>query len=92
MAQRPVPRGTLFLETEMSQIESDLPIFECASELYPTVARQGKEALSLVGISNYLFPNEHAIRALAYSYNFHLESLEGPSNHYTKERRLVVAL
>lgn len=86
MAQLLEPEGTLFLETQMTRIESDLPIFECASDLYPTVARQGKESLSLVGISNYLFPNEHAIRALAHSYNFRVESLEGPFNLYTKEK------
>jgi 2-polyprenyl-3-methyl-5-hydroxy-6-metoxy-1,4-benzoquinol methylase len=77
--------GVLYLETQMSQIQNDLPIFEYASDIYPTIARQGKQTLSGVGISNYLFPNEHAMRNLAYSYDFQCETLDGPHNLYTKE-------
>ena len=78
-------QGIIYLETQMSQIPSDLPIFEYASDIYPTIARQHKNALSGVGISNYLFPNEHAIRNLAHSYDFRCEGLDGPENIYTKE-------
>ena len=78
-------QGTIYLETQMSQIPSDLPIFEYASDIYPTGARQDKENLGAVGISNYLFPNEHAIRNLAYTYNFRCEALNGPHNLYTQE-------
>jgi 2-polyprenyl-3-methyl-5-hydroxy-6-metoxy-1,4-benzoquinol methylase len=78
-------QGTIYLETQMSQIQSDLPIFEYASDIYPTIAHQNKKALSGVGISCYLFPNEHAIRNLAYSYDFQCEALDGPHNVYTKE-------
>jgi 2-polyprenyl-3-methyl-5-hydroxy-6-metoxy-1,4-benzoquinol methylase len=78
-------QGSIYLETQMSQIRSDLPIFEYASDIYPTIAHQNKEALSAIGISNYLFPNEHAIHNLAYSYNFQCEALDGPHNMYTKD-------
>ena len=77
--------GVIYLETQMSQIKSDLPIFEYASDIYPTIARQDKQALDGVGISCYLFPNEHAVRNLANSYDFHCEALDGPHNLYTKE-------
>jgi hypothetical protein len=66
-------QGIIYLETQMSQIKHDLPIFESASDHYPTVARQGKESLGAVGISNYLFPNEAAMYNLADSYNFQCE-------------------
>lgn len=78
-------QGVLYLETQMSQIQSDLPIFEYASDIYPTIAPQDKQSLSGVGISNYLFPNDHAMLNLAHSYEFHCEALDGRSNVYTKE-------
>jgi SAM-dependent methyltransferase len=80
-----VAEGIIYLETQMSNIQSDLPIFEYASDIYPTIARQDKESLGGVGISNYLFPNEQALRNLAYSYDFCWEALDGPDNIYTKE-------
>ena len=78
--------GVLYIETQMSQIESALPIFESASDIYPTIAIQDKRAMfSAVGISNYLFPNALAIRNLAYLYDFTYESLAGPYNDYSRE-------
>jgi len=77
--------GTVYIETHMSQIDSPLPVFECASDIYPTVAAQDKGNLSGTGISNYLFPNEQAIRNLAYTYDFECEPLNGPHNVYSKE-------
>lgn len=78
-------KGVIYIETQMSGIQSDLPMFEYASDIYPTVAGQGKEKRDMVGISNYLFPNEPAIRNLAYTYDFECESLDGPENVYSKE-------
>jgi tRNA (mo5U34)-methyltransferase len=80
-----VDEGILYLETQMSTIKSDLPVFEYASDLYRTTVGQDKAHLGLVGISNYLFPNEHAIRNLAHSYNFSCVSLNDPINKFTKE-------
>ena len=77
--------GVVYVETQMSQIQSPLPVFEYASDIYPTVAIQDKKNLALVGISNQLFPNEPAIRNLAHSYDFDCASLSGPSNVYTQE-------
>jgi len=78
-------RGVLYLETQMTNIECDRPIFESASDIYPTVANQHKKDLHGVGLSNYLFPNEAAIRNLAYIYDFEVESLAGPHNRYSQE-------
>jgi 2-polyprenyl-3-methyl-5-hydroxy-6-metoxy-1,4-benzoquinol methylase len=69
--------GILYLETQLSQIESALPLYESASDIYPTVAVQNKRRLDAIGISNFLFPNEAAVRNLAYSYDFTCERLEG---------------
>lgn len=76
--------GVVYLETQMTTIASDRPIFESASDLYQTTAPQGKSGLTQVGLSNYLFPNEHAIRNLAYSYDFECDSLNGSHNEYTR--------
>jgi SAM-dependent methyltransferase len=78
-------QGVIYLETQMSQIQSNLPIFEYASDIYPTIGRQDKPALGGVGVSCYLFPNEHAIRNLTYSYGFQYVPLDGPHNLYTRE-------
>jgi trans-aconitate methyltransferase len=78
-------RGTVYIESQMSQIESKLPVFEYASDIYPTVAIQDKTNLATAGISNYLFPNVHAIRNLAYSYDFEYEHLDSAQNVYSRE-------
>jgi 2-polyprenyl-3-methyl-5-hydroxy-6-metoxy-1,4-benzoquinol methylase len=78
--------GALYIETQMSQIESALPLFEFASDIYPTVATQDKGNMSSsVGLSNYLFPNVPAMRNLAYLYDFGYENLAGPCNDYSRE-------
>jgi SAM-dependent methyltransferase len=74
--------GTVYLETQMSLIESTLPIYEAASDVYPTIAEQNKEGLRINGISNFLFPNQAAIHNLARSYDFTCERLRGP---YTRD-------
>jgi hypothetical protein len=70
--------GYLYLETQMSLIESSLPIYEGASDFYPTVAVQARRSLRATGISNFLFPNEAAMQNLARSYDFTCERLTGP--------------
>ncbi|MBE9221714.1 class I SAM-dependent methyltransferase [Cyanobacterium stanieri LEGE 03274] len=76
--------GVLYIETQMSQLQSNLPLFEYASDIYPTIAIQDKKYLDNVGISNYLFPNESAIYNLAYSYDFDCDSLGGKKNRYSQ--------
>jgi SAM-dependent methyltransferase len=83
-----VDGGVLYIETQGTRVESDLPIFEYASDVYATSARQDKNALDAVGISNYLFPNRQAVFNLAYSYGFSCEFLDGPSNTYTARNPL----
>ena len=75
--------GTLYLETQLTLIESSQPIFEAASDIYQTTALQNKGALHVTGASNFLFPNEAAIRNLAYSYDFTCERFRGP---YTRDQ------
>jgi 2-polyprenyl-3-methyl-5-hydroxy-6-metoxy-1,4-benzoquinol methylase len=77
--------GVVYVETQMSQIKSPLPLFEHASDIYATVAIQDKKNLALTGISNHLFPNEPAVYNLAHSYDFQCSSLSGPWNAYTRE-------
>jgi SAM-dependent methyltransferase len=74
--------GTLYLETQLSLIDSPLPLYEAASDTHRTVAKQFKEHLDAVGISNFLFPNEAAIHNLASSYDFICERLRGA---YTRD-------
>jgi SAM-dependent methyltransferase len=69
--------GSLYVETQMSLIESSLPIYEGASDFYPTVAIQGRRSLRATGISNFLFPNDSAMQNLARSYDFTCERLRG---------------
>jgi hypothetical protein len=76
----------LFIETQMSRIQSPLPLFEYASDVYPTTAPQDKSHLDYVGVSNYLFPNRAAILNLAASYDFEVQPLDGPHNIYTKSQ------
>jgi mannosyltransferase len=77
--------GVVYLETQMSKVQCELPIFEYASDDYPTVANQSKATLNQTGISNYLFPNESAIQNLASSYDFECVSLSGPHNLMMQE-------
>jgi 2-polyprenyl-3-methyl-5-hydroxy-6-metoxy-1,4-benzoquinol methylase len=74
--------GRLFIETQMSMIESALPIYEAASDIYPTIAKQDKDALRVTGMSNFLFPNVAAMHNLAYSYDFACERL---TSAYTRD-------
>jgi 2-polyprenyl-3-methyl-5-hydroxy-6-metoxy-1,4-benzoquinol methylase len=70
-------RGALYLETQMSQINSQLPLYEAASDIFPTIAHQRKDAVLCTGVSNFLFPNEAAVQNLAHTYDFACERLEG---------------
>jgi len=81
--------GTLYIETQMSQIQSPLPVYEGASDVSPTVAKQYKTSSGLIGgVSNYLFPNEAAMQNLAYGFDFSCERLEGIYTHEYPSRGL----
>ena len=47
--------GAVYLETQISSIENDNPLFELASDHFSTTVSQGKDGLSYVGISNISF-------------------------------------
>lgn len=83
-----VEGGTLYVETQMTAIESRLPIFEHASDVFATVAPQDRANLGAVGISNYLFPNPRAMFNLAYSYGFSCEKSGDPQGPYAVKQPL----
>lgn len=64
------PGGHLVMETQMSGIAHELPIFELASDVYDTVADQALDYADMVGVSNYLFPNLPAVHQLAHMSGF----------------------
>jgi 2-polyprenyl-3-methyl-5-hydroxy-6-metoxy-1,4-benzoquinol methylase len=65
------PGGRLVIETQMSQnTTATYPLFEVSSDVYPTIARQAVDHIDAVGVSNFLFPNAHAMRQLAHMYRF----------------------
>jgi len=78
--------GVVYIETQMSQIENALPLFEFASDIFPTIAPQDKNNLRATGLSNYLFPNEPAMRNLAHTYDFEYTHFDGPDNLYTQHQ------
>jgi tRNA (mo5U34)-methyltransferase len=77
--------GVVYVESQMTTIESPLPLFEYASDIYPTVAPQDKQNFNLVGISNFFFPNDQAVANLAQSYGFNCELIDGPENVYSMD-------
>jgi hypothetical protein len=77
--------GALYIETQMAGVSSPLPVFEYASDIYPTIAPQDRVSLRGVGISNFLFPNEPAMVNLAHSYDFNCAPLDGPGNDYSAD-------
>lgn len=73
--------GRIIIETQVTTIESDRPIFETASDVFPTTAPQGVDSLNQVGVSNYLFPNKQAVEQLAHMYHF--ECISKNDSEYT---------
>lgn len=55
------PGGTIYIETQVTQLQTDLPIFEMASDIYPTTVPQFKAVLDRLGDSNYFLPNDAAL-------------------------------
>jgi 2-polyprenyl-3-methyl-5-hydroxy-6-metoxy-1,4-benzoquinol methylase len=79
------PGGSIFVETHVTNIVSDVPILEMASDTFATSAPQGKKNLNSVGISNYLLPNKHAVHQLAINHDLVFTHLDGPGNVYSRE-------
>jgi predicted nicotinamide N-methyase len=65
--------GILYIETQMSQIQSPLPVYEGASDIYPTIAKHYKQRRA----RNFLFPNDVAMQNLAHAFDLTCERLEG---------------
>ena len=58
------PGGRVYLETPVSRVEADVPVMEVASDVYGRVPHL-RAGMGTVGNSNYLIPNELAVRAVA---------------------------
>lgn len=69
------PGGRLYLETQVTGVESDLPVLEVASDAFPTTVPQIRETIGSVGNSNYLLPNPAAVRAVAGTYGLDVAEL-----------------
>ncbi|HET6574247.1 MAG TPA: class I SAM-dependent methyltransferase [Fimbriiglobus sp.] len=87
--------GTIFLETQVTKVESDLPVLEVASDAYPTTVPQIHCTIGTCGNSNYLLPNPAAVRALAETFGLRAAAL--PDNPYEADfggvgRRRLFAL
>ncbi|MGP9811907.1 class I SAM-dependent methyltransferase [Rhodopseudomonas sp. NSM] len=78
------PGGYALIETHMARSQSDLPIFEYASDIFPTSAPAFKSNLGELGVSNFLFPNIPALRNLADCYGFKFEHV-GRGSQYERE-------
>jgi SAM-dependent methyltransferase len=74
------PGGTIYLETQVTAHSSPLPILELASDVYPTTVPQLRAAIDSGGNSNYLLPNELAVRALGATFGLTVDAL--PPNPY----------
>ena len=70
------PGGMLVIETQLSGAQADLPIFEMASDIYPTIGDQAIDCVDMVGVSNFLFPNTLAMKQLAHMYGFELQQAD----------------
>jgi 2-polyprenyl-3-methyl-5-hydroxy-6-metoxy-1,4-benzoquinol methylase len=75
------PGGTIYLETQVTRVQSDLPVFEVASDIYPTTVPQFNATIGTLGNSNYLLPNPAAVRAVAATFGLQAEALP-PDNPY----------
>lgn len=75
--------GRIYLETHLSPIGGEIPVWEAASDLFPTSAPQGKKDVGQVGISNFLLPNVNAVVNLADTYGLRCEPLL--DNDYCRE-------
>lgn len=65
------PGGYVAIETHVSQLPAvPFPVFEAASDVYPSTARQGLDGLGKAGGCNFLFPNREAVYQLAHMYGF----------------------
>jgi SAM-dependent methyltransferase len=74
--------GTIFLETQMTAVACGQPIFEMASDSFPTTVPQSKSALHKKGNSNFLLPNELVVRCLADTFDLTVGPTEPKENVY----------
>lgn len=68
------PGGRIFVETPVSEAVGHVPIMEVASDVFGGVP-QFRAGLTTVGNSNYLVPNELAVRAVAATHGLIVDPL-----------------
>jgi hypothetical protein len=69
------PDGRIYLETQVTKVESGSPVLEVASDTFRTTVPQIRSTLDSVGNSNFLIPNPAAIQALAETFGYEVETL-----------------
>lgn len=78
------PGGTIVLETQLTSVQSDHPVFELASDRYPSTVPQLKAAIDTVGNSNFLLPNELAVHNLADTFDLRVDVPDPAGNVYER--------
>lgn len=74
--------GTIYLETQMTAVACGQPVFEMASDSFPTTVPQSKLDLNKKGNSNFLLPNERVVRCLADTFDLTVGPTEAKENVY----------
>ncbi len=72
------PNGRIYLETPISDMASDVPAMEVASDVYGRVPHL-RAGMTSVGNSNYLIPNALAVRAVAAAHGLCAAPLPSPN-------------
>jgi hypothetical protein len=80
-----VEGGVVYVETQMSQIDSPLPILEYASDIYPTSRSRTRRTSRSWASATSSSPTSPPVMNLAHSYDFECASLSGAHNAYTRE-------
>ena len=70
------PGGSLYIETALTNVDAERPLFELATDLFPTNFPMCAEAFGRAGSCNLLAPNARAIQSLAHAFGFDYEHLE----------------
>lgn len=77
------PGGRIYVETQVTKVESDSPVLEVASDSFRTTVPQIRGTLDSIGNSNFLIPNPPAVQALAETFGYRSESLPAGNPYET---------
>jgi len=69
------PGGRIYLETQVTRLDTEAPVLEVASDTFRTTVPQIRSTLDSVGNSNFLIPNPAAVHVLAETFGYEVEML-----------------